>query len=153
MRCVLQEMQITDKRLLRVIPDYFINLIVPASMEEEDFEKFHTDFGFAMKVIRHQKDDAVEIIEGTKNRKIDRDTAEFLNVAASLQLVYDEPEEEAEVDMCKAMEENNKRMKIQGAIDAYRDVELDDQTIIEKLMEKFDLSRSDAEKYVLPVAV
>ena len=153
MRCVLQEMQITDKRLLRVIPDYFVNLIVPASMEEEHFEKFHTDFGFAMKVIKHQKDDAVEIIKGTKDRKIDRDTGEFLNVAASLQLVYDESEEEAEVDMCKAMEENNKRMKIQGAIDAYRDVGLDDQTIIEKLMEKFDLSRSDAEKYVLPVAV
>ena len=83
---------------------FFIKLITPASIDEEEFGKFNTDLGFAMKVIKHQKDDAVEIIKATNHRRIDRSTAEFLNTVASLNLVYKEPKEVVTVDMCKAME-------------------------------------------------
>ena len=144
---------VPDERLLRVIPNYFINLIVPARMEDADFEKFHTDFGFAMKVIKHQTDDTIEIIKGTKNRKIDRDTAEFLNTVVKLELVYQEPAEEVEVDMCKAMEDYTKKMKILGAVEMLRDLGMDNQSIIEKIMDKFNLTQSAAEEYVLPKAV
>ena len=98
-------LKVPDNRLLRVIPDYFINLIAPADIADEDFEKFHTDFGFAMKVIKHQKDKATEIIRATNHRRIDRSTAEFLNTVVNLNLVYEEPKEEVTVDMCKAMED------------------------------------------------
>ena len=81
-----------------------IQLIAPAEMDDEDFDKFNTDLGFAMKVIKHQNIDAADIIKGTKNRRIDRDTAEFLNNIVDLNLVYSEPKEENEVSMCKSME-------------------------------------------------
>ena len=94
--------------------------------------------GFAMKVIKHQKDNAVEIIKGTNHRKIDRSTAEFLNTVVNLNLVYEEPEGEVQVDMCKAMEENNKKMEISGAIKALRLVGTKDTDIITLLVKQFE---------------
>lgn len=73
-----------------------------------------------MKVIKYQQHGTVEIIQQTNHRKIDRGTAEFLNKVANLNLVYDEPEEEGEVDMCQAMEDYTKKMKVISAINALK---------------------------------
>ena len=89
----LHEMlDIKDKGLLRFIPNYPINLISPANMSDNDFEKFHTDLGLAMKVYKYLKAGAVEVIEATSHEKIDRDTAVFLNTTAKLGLEFDEKE-------------------------------------------------------------
>ena len=40
--------------------------------------------------------------------------------------------------------------EIYGAIDMLRDLEMDDQTIIERIMKKYNLDRDEAEAYVLP---
>ena len=45
-----------------------------------------------------------QIIQDLGHRKVERVTAEFLNVQANLGLVFEEPDEEGEVDMCKVME-------------------------------------------------
>ena len=37
-------------------------------------------------------------------RKVGRPTAEFLNIQAKLGLTFEEPKEEGEIDMCKAIE-------------------------------------------------
>lgn len=134
---IREMINVPDERLLKVIPDYFINLIAPAKIDDHDFDKFNTDLGFAMKVIKHQGDDAVEIIRSTNHRKIDRDTAEFLNTVASLNLVYEEPDEEVTVDMCKAMEENNKKMEVNGAIKMLRGIGTKDADIISAVMKQF----------------
>ena len=132
--------KVPDERMLRVIPDYFINLIAPAKIDDEDFDKFNTDLGFAMKVIKHQGDDAVEIIKSTNHRKIDRDTAEFLNTVANLNLVYEEPAEEVTVDMCKAMEENNKKMKVEGAVEMLRSIGTKEVDIVSAVMKQFSVT-------------
>ena len=62
-------------------------------MDDEDFNKFHTDLGFAMKVIKHQKEDADEIIKDTNHRNINTDTAFFLNRAVNLGLEFEESEQ------------------------------------------------------------
>ena len=97
-------MNVPDKRLLRAIPNYWINLIAPARIDDADFEKFNTDLGIAMKVLKYQNHGAERIIKGLNNRKVGRSTAEFLNIQAKLGLAFEEPKEEGEVDMCKAME-------------------------------------------------
>ena len=72
------------------VSDYKLNLISPADMSDDEFAKFNTDLGFAMEVIKHQSTDADEVIGRTNHRKIDRDTAMFLNAAVKLNLDYEE---------------------------------------------------------------
>lgn len=140
----LHEMlDIKDKGLLKFIPNYPINLISPANMSDNDFEKFHTDLGLAMKVYKYLKAGVVEVIEATNHEKIDRDTALFLNTTAKLGLEFDEKEEA--IDMCKAMEDNNRKMKIIGTIDYMRDEGKSESDIIDKIIDKYHVTK----EYVL----
>lgn len=143
---------VPDKRILNVIPDYFMNLIAPANINDDDFGKFNTDLGLAIKVIKYQQNGAVEIIQQTNHRKIDRGTAEFLNKVVNLNLVYDEPEEEGEVDMCQAMEDYTKKMQIIGAINALK---LSGQTVeqmIKLITENYNVSKEYVENLMNPIS-
>ena len=101
-KSLFEMMDVKDKRLLRFLNDYRLSLISTVDMADDEFEKFHTDLGLAMKVIKHQKEDADRIIRETDHRKIDRDTAFFLNRAVNLGLEYEE--KAGEVDMCKEIQ-------------------------------------------------
>ena len=125
------------------VPDYKLNLISPADMEDEEFEKFSTDLGFAMEVIKHQSTDADEVIERTNHRKIDRDTALFLNTAVKLNLEYEE--ETGGVDMCLAMEKKQQKDEINGVIKFLRSSGMPESDIISKVMESFHVTK----EYVL----
>ena len=138
-------LDVKDKGLLRFIPNYPINLIAPYYMNDEDFDKFSTDLGLAMKVLKYQKAGAVEVIQATDHRKIDRSTAVFLNRVANLGLEFDEKEDS--IDMCKAMDENNKKMKIIGAIEILRAGGSSEEDIIAKVMKLFDVPK----EYVLAI--
>lgn len=92
-KSLFEMLNVTDDRLYKFLNDYKLNLISPADMEDEDFKKFHTDLGLAMKVIKHQKEDADEIIKETNHRNINADTAFFLNRAVNLGLEFEESEQ------------------------------------------------------------
>ena len=93
------------------VPDYKLNIISPADMEDEEFAKFSTDLGFAMEVIKHQSSDADVVIGRTNHRKIDRDTALFLNTAVKLNLEYEE--RTGGIEKCALRwRKNNKEMKL-----------------------------------------
>ncbi len=51
-----------------------------------------------MKVLKYQKSGAVEVLKGTEHRKIDRNTAVFLNRVAKLGLEFDEKEDKTVVE-------------------------------------------------------
>ena len=93
-----------------------------------------------MKVIKHQKDKATEIIRATNHRRIDRSTAEFLNTVVNLNLVYEEPKEEVTVDMCKAMEDYTKKTEIVGAIKAFRIMGIKENDIITAIVKEFSVT-------------
>ncbi len=92
-----------------------------------------------MQVIKHQSFDADEIIAKTNHRRIDRDTAIFLNTAVKLNLEYEE--ETGGVDMCLAMEKKEKKDRILGVIDYMRDEGKTENDIIEKIVEKFNVTK------------
>lgn len=125
------------------VPDYKINLISPADMDDDEFAKFNTDLGFAMNVIKHQSDIADEIIGATNHRKIDRDTAVFLNTAVKLNLEYEE--ETGGVDMCLAMEKKEKRDEVNGAIKGMRIAGMSDNDIVAQIIKNFNVTK----EYVL----
>ena len=138
-------MNFKDDRLKQFVPNYWINLISPVDMEEADIDKFKSNLNLVMRVLKHQNEDADKIIEATNHNKIDGDTARFLNVAANLKLEIDE--KAGEVDMCMAMEKRDQRMKINGAIEAYRDDGKTDEDIISKIIKKYKVTR----EYVLAI--
>ena len=96
-----------------------------------------------MKVLKYQKAGAVEVIEATNHEKIDRETAVFLNRVAKLGLEFDEKEDQ--VDMCQAMEENNKKQKITGVIQGMQMMGASESDIVSKIIEKFNVTK----EYVL----
>jgi len=140
-------LDVKDKKLLRFIPNYPINLVSPANMTDSDFEKFNTKLGLAMKVLKYQKAGAVEVIEATNHEMIDRETAVFLNRVAKLDLEFDEREDQ--VDMCKAMEDNNRKREVTGAIKGMRKLGASDDSIITAVMEMFNVTR----EYVLALLI
>ena len=142
-RSLFDMLDVQDERLYRFLNDYKLNLISPADMADEEFQKFHTDLGFAMKLIKHQSTDADEVIMKEGNRKVSTDTAYFLNAAIKLGLEFEE--EEGGVIMCKAIENKEKRDKVTGAIQGMRLVGASDEDIITKIVNHFGVSK----EYVL----
>ena len=133
------------RTLIRFIPNYPINLIEPAKMSDSDFEKFNTELGLAMKVLKYQKAGAVKVIKATNHEMIERETAVILDRVAKLDLEFDEKEDQ--VDMCKAMEDYRKKSEVTGAINAYRFEGASDETIIMKVQKLYDVTR----EYVLAI--
>ena len=144
-------LKVPEERMLRVIPNYSINLIAPARIDDEDFGKFNTDLGLAMKVIKYQKTSAVEIIQQTNHRKIDRGTAEFLNRVVNLNLVYQEPAEEGEVDMCKAMEDYTKKKEVLASIKTMKALGIEPEKIVEQVSQLFNTSKEYVEELMAPI--
>ena len=142
-KSLFEMLNVPDKRLYRFLNDYKLNLISPADMDEGEFEKFHTDLGLAMRVIKHQKEDADEVIKETNHRKIDKDTAFFLNRAVNLGLEYEE--KDGGIDMCLALDKKYKEKEITGAIKVLQSVGISDNDIISKITETFDVTK----EYVL----
>ena len=144
-RSLFDMIDLSDKRLFPFINDYKLNIISAADMTEEDFRKFQTDLGLAMQIIKHQKDIADKIIEEANHRIIDTDAAFFIKEAAKLDLEFER--KETGVDMCVALEKRYKEKEVLTAIDIYREYITSDEDIIQKIIEKFDVTK----EYVLPL--
>ena len=142
-RSLFEMLDVRDERLYRFLSDYKLNLISPADMGEDEFVKFHTELGFAMKLLKHQSEDADEMIVREGHRKVSSETAYFLNAAMKLNLEYEV--EPGGVDMCKAMEKRDQRKEVTGAIMGMRELGADDDRIIATVMKMFDVTK----EYVL----
>ena len=146
-RSLFEMLDIRDKRLIPFLNNYKLNLISPADMEEDEFEKFRTELGYVMKLIKHQSEDADELIIREGHRKISAETAHFLNAAMKLNLEYEV--EPGGVDMCKAMEKRDQRKEVAGAIRMLRADGASDETIITKVTNLFNVTK----EYVLALLV
>jgi hypothetical protein len=131
---------IKDNAIKKLIPNYRINLISPANMTDKEFEKFNTELGFAMKIIKHRSKDADELIKQTNHRKIDRGTAYFLNSVAKLDLDYEE--KKGGIDMCEALERRYKEKEVNGAITGMKLLGASEKDIIKKIMDQYKVKKS-----------
>ena len=138
-RSLFDILDVKDDRLYKFLSDYKLNLISPANMDEAEFDKFKTDLGFAMRLIKHQSDDADKILMETDQRMIDAETARFLNSAINLDL--DIVEEKGGVNMCKALKEKETRDKISGFIEGMQTAGAKENDIIAKAVEKFHVTK------------
>ena len=92
------------QEILRFVPDYQINLIAPA--EIEDYEKFHTEIGPVLEFIRNSRDSQKLwdlLNENPVYREMDKESAVLLNAVAGLKLNLSDVK--GDVDMCKAWDD------------------------------------------------
>ena len=143
-RSLLEMLDVPDVRLRRFLNDYRLNLISPADMDEGEFDKFGTDLGDAMWLMKHKSSDGATLLESEKkDMKVSRETARFLNAAINLKIDYEEGR--GGVDMSNAIERRYKEIEVTSAIKAFRRAGLSDEDIIQEVMSLCDVSR----EYVL----
>ena len=95
-----------DAAILRFVPDYKINLVAPAEIDDEYFEQFHTELRDLLKFIKYSKDKEklADVIHSDDTFKhISRKTADVINIVTGSELHYETGKDE--VDMCKAIED------------------------------------------------
>lgn len=108
-------MGIEGKPIAKYVPDYKINLIAPALIPDEDFEKFHSELGQVLRFIKHSKDkDEMEkyIGESTGMPRFSPSAIDVVNAITGTDFRI--PEGEESLDMCKAIEEMKESSKAQG---------------------------------------
>lgn len=96
-----------DEEVLSKVDDYHLHLIVPA--EINDFSKFKTEFGKAMKYIAVSEDTEAmeELTKDEAFKEIGIDTVHLINECTGSDIVVSEKEEV--VDMCKGLEGYGKK--------------------------------------------
>ena len=113
-------------------------------MAKGEFDKFGTDLGDAMWLMKHKSSDGATLLEsGRKDMKVSPETARFLNAAINLKIDFEE--EQGDVDMCNSFQRRYKEIEVTGAIKAFRRAGLSDEDIIQEVMSLCDVSR----EYVL----
>ena len=104
-----------NKRLLSFVPDYRINLIAPAQVPDEDFEKFSTDFRDVLQFIKCSKDEESLSRLAKDNERFERlnpETAELINLITDSKLKL--TVEEGTVNMCQAIQQMREHSEAVG---------------------------------------
>ncbi len=99
-----------DAEILALVPDYKINLIAPAVIDEKDFSKFNSSLREVLSFIKYSRnaDKLEEIVNSDADfRKLGRIEVNVLNACVDANLAI-KPNEEV-VDMCEALRELERR--------------------------------------------
>ena len=103
------------REYLTYVPDYRINLIDPHRMTEEDFDKFETNLGNVLRLIKLSKNkkDLIKYVEENSSKYInlDRIAKTFIAVMAGIEI----PEnEEGGYNMLQAFAEIHEELEVAG---------------------------------------
>ena len=104
-RSLSEMFKVSDSRLLEYISDYKLNIIVPAEIADNNFQKFHTELNLALKYVKYSKDKdkLIQVVnEGTAYTAVTKKTADMLNIVTNSKLNYDNGKER--VNVCEAIE-------------------------------------------------
>ena len=153
----IHEMLNVNEKLLPFIPNYRINLIAPARINDSDFSshehkgKFNTGFGTLMQVIKHQNEIGVyDIMTDAPN--VDVASAEIIAEIANIPMEII-PDEKGEFNMCKGMEEYMKKRDVTTVIDMLRDMGISEEEIAERVSKKFNVTIEYVKELMMPKAV
>ncbi len=94
-----------DADILTFVPDYKINLIAPAAIKDDEFDKFHTTLKEVLSFIKYSQnaDKLTEIVENNEGfRHLKRNEVNVLNACVNAKLTINRKKEEC--DVCLAMQ-------------------------------------------------
>ena len=112
-KSIHEMLSVDDDELLSYVPNYKINLIEPAKISDEDYDKFKTDVGSVLQFIKHQSDEDGSWIKGkTRFKHVEKEVVELINLITGSKITGEEKEEV--VDMCRAWENSMKNAMREG---------------------------------------
>lgn len=97
-----------DARVLALVPDYKINLLAPASIEDEDFGKFQSSLKEVLSFIKYasDKDELKKVLDADESfRHLGREEVDVLNACVGAKIAVKEGEEA--IDVCLAIQQMN----------------------------------------------
>lgn len=97
-----------DARVLALVPDYKINLLSPASIEDEDFGKFQSSLKEVLSFIKYarDKDELKKVLDADESfRHLGREEVDVLNACVGAKIAVKEGEEA--IDVCLAIQQMN----------------------------------------------
>ena len=102
-----------DEVILSYVQDYKLNLIVPATIKDDEFDKFHTDLGAILQFIKHQSQEDNTWMQGNKRfEQVEREAVDVINKITGTNIEYEESEEV--VNMCKSWDISMKKAREEG---------------------------------------
>ena len=138
---VHEMLDVKDPRILKYVQDYRLNVIAPASIPDEDFEKFHTELKQALKYVKYSSNKELlkKMVEEDESFKhLSWETANMINQVTGSKMKL--RRNKGEVNVCKAIEGLMEDSKLEG-IEIGR-AELINS--IKSLMTKMNLSADEA---------
>ncbi len=112
-----------DPKILSFVPDYRVNLIAPAMIDDGEFDKFRTTLKEVLSFIKYSEDEdkLVELIEHDEKFKyLGRNEVDVLNACANVDLTPDKEEEECNV--CKAFQDHAKKARMNALLEAVKNL-------------------------------
>ncbi len=136
-RCLHEMLSIDDKEILKLIPDYRINLIDPHEINNS--EKFMSDFRYIIEFMKASGDK--EKMNSLLNEKrsiysnMERDAMVVIRECANINIKIEEKEEKQ--DMCKAIDDMMRDARMSGeALGEARGREVERKIMQKELDEK-----------------
>ncbi len=104
---------INDPQILQYIPDYKLNLLTPAQIDDKEFDKFRTGLGAVMQFIKHRNDkDLGWMLKNKRFEKMDRETVNFIKTVTGADIRFNEEGEV--IDMWAAWENGINEARTKG---------------------------------------
>ena len=111
-------MEITDARILSKMDNYYVHLIAPALMKDEEIIKFQTNLREVMLFIKYSKDKEklIRILEANEERfrQVERRAVDVIEIITHTGIKYSEGE--VTVDMCQAIQEMRAESEREGEL-------------------------------------
>jgi len=107
---IYEMFSVKDPRILSFVPDYRINLIVPAQIKEDDMGKFRSSLREVLLYIKYSKDreQLNRLLENNPRfRNLDTEAAIVIDTITNSELEFDR--KGIRVDMCQAVADEKKR--------------------------------------------
>ena len=133
-----------DEELLKLVPDYKVNIVEPSAMEEDEFHKFRTELGLVLGYIKHagNKDALARYVENDKRfRSVDAQSASLINAVTDSELRLEAGKER--VDMCQAIKDMRAESYESGRADERRHMS---KAIQDMKAESYESGRAEGEK-------
>ena len=132
-------LNVKNKKLLQYVNNYRLNIVSPAEIEDDDFKKFSTACGFALKVVKHQNDEELgKLIKEQKST--DLETADFISAFIKHKKIFQERNTN-EVDMMNGLDLWEQKVKVLEAIKILKNLgKNDDEYIVDYVVENYQVT-------------
>lgn len=131
-------MNMSNAAIQPYVQDYKIFVIAPNTIDDADFDKFHTDLRELLKFIKYSKDKTkleTMVSEDERFRHVDRSTADAINIITGSNMKFADGEEE--IDMCKAISD----IRLEERTTALAESKVED---LISVMKRFNVSLEEA---------